>query len=334
MKTFVVVTSISPPNAALRLIAEGCREHGQEFIVVGDSKSPAEFQLDGADFYSVDRQREIGSSYARLCLPNSYARKNIGYLLAMKHGADVIVETDDDNFPHEGFWEPRGLIQHAPVLLDSGWVNLYRYYRTNGVWPRGFPLDAIYRDAPELGTKLYTAACPIQQGLADENPDVDAIWRLLHPEPILFFNTDRKLILGRESWCPFNSQNTSWFPQAFPLMYLPAYCSIRMTDIWRSFVAQRICWENGWGVLFHGPTVHQERNEHDLMKDFELEIPGYLHNREIARRLEALRLQSGIDYLGENLHRCYEELICMGLVGAEESGLLSAWLGDLKAIRC
>ena len=54
----------------------------------------------------------------------------------------------------------------------------------------------------------------------------------------------------------------------YPLLYLPAYCSFRMTDIWRSFVAQRIAWENGWRLLFHGPTMEQERNVHDLMKDF------------------------------------------------------------------
>ena len=31
----------------------------------------------------------------------NYSRKNIGYLLAMRDGAEVIVETDDDNRPLE-----------------------------------------------------------------------------------------------------------------------------------------------------------------------------------------------------------------------------------------
>ena len=47
-----------------------------------------------------------------------------------------------------------------------------------------------------------------------------------------------------------------------------------MTDIWRSFVAQRIAWTNNWSVLFDEPTVWQERNEHDLMRDFRDEVPG------------------------------------------------------------
>lgn len=330
MKTSIVVTSISAPNAALRLIAEGCRKHGQEFIVIGDAGSPANFALDGADFYSVERQRELLGLYARSCPLKSYARKNIGYLLAIQHGAEVIVETDDDNFPYEGFWEPRTIDQNAPLLIDSGWVNVYRYYRNNGIWPRGFPLDQISK-APYA--ESGPLPCLIQQGLADQNPDVDAIWRLVHPEPTQFFDQHRKVIIGRGSWCPFNSQNTAWFPAAFPLLYLPAYCSIRMTDIWRGLIAQRICWENDWGVLFHGPTVHQERNKHDLMKDFELEIPGYLHNREIARGLEGLSLKAGVENIESNMLQCYWELNCMGLIPANESDLLVAWLADLKGAK-
>ncbi|MHC4265647.1 MAG: STELLO glycosyltransferase family protein, partial [Planctomycetota bacterium] len=68
---------------------------------------------------------------------------------------------------------------------------------------------------------------------ADDNPDVDAVYRLTQRLP-LTFRKDRRLALGNGSKCPFNSQNTTWFPDAYPLLYLPAYCSFRMTDIWRS----------------------------------------------------------------------------------------------------
>lgn len=331
MKTAVVVTSISAPNPALKLIAAGCRERGHEFLVIGDVASPAEFQIDGADFYGLDRQKGIGSRVADLCPIKSYARKNIGYLLAVKYGAELILETDDDNFPRFGFWQPRALGQDAPLARNRGWVNAYRYFGYTNIWPRGFPLDIVSSDV-EAHKELERAAlpCPIQQGLVDESPDVDAIYRLLFPGPASFPLVNRRVIFGRGSWCPFNSQNTAWFPQAFPLLYLPAYCSIRMTDIWRSFIAQRICWENGWGVLFHGPTAYQTRNPHNLLRDFRDEIPGYLHNREIAEALEALPLQSGEAHLGDNLQRCYDKLIRMNLVGEAELPLLQAWLEDIK----
>lgn len=113
-------------------------------------------------------------------------------------------------------------------------------------------------------------------------------------------------------------------------MYLPSYCSFRMTDIWRSFVAQRIAWANDWAILFHEPNVSQERNEHNLMRDFRDEVPGYLNNREIGTALERLNLRNGVDHLGDNLRFCYEELVRMKLVGETELVLVDAWLKDLR----
>jgi hypothetical protein len=106
-----------------------------------------------------------------------------------------------------------------------------------------------------------------------------------------------------------------------------------MTDIWRSFVAQRIAWENGWSVLYQSPNVFQDRNEHSLMRDFADEVPGYLHNRTIGDRLEALKLVAGAENNGENLIRCYEELIRLAVVDAKEMALVKAWVSDLEDLR-
>jgi hypothetical protein len=170
--------------------------------------------------------------------------------------------------------------------------------------------------------------CPVQQGLADIDPDVDAIYRLVLPLPQRF-RTDRALALAANTWCPFNSQNTAWWRDAAPLLYLPAYCSFRMTDIWRSFIAQRIAWENGWHLLFHGPTMEQERNVHDLMKDFRDEVPGYLNNHTIGDLLGALALQPGTAHLAGNLRACYRCLVDAGILDERELPLLDAWLTDL-----
>jgi hypothetical protein len=105
-----------------------------------------------------------------------------------------------------------------------------------------------------------------------------------------------------------------------------------MTDIWRGFVAQRIAWENGWHVLFHEPTVWQERNEHDLMRDFADEIPGYLHNDRIRRALEDVSLAGGIGNLERDLRRCYETLVAIEVIGKAEMTLLDSWLADLNHI--
>ena len=184
-------------------------------------------------------------------------RKNIGYLLAMREGANLIVETDDDNHPKPSFFGARHRRVACAHVVAPGWVNVYRYFSAAPMWPRGLPLDAVH--APSAAYEDLHAAeldCPIQQGLADENPDVDAIYRLILPLPQHFRN-DRRVALATRVWSPFNSQNTSWWRDAFALLYLPSHCSFRVTDIWRSFVAQRIAWENGWAVLFDAPSVRQ-----------------------------------------------------------------------------
>jgi len=329
----LVVTSISGPNAVLKSLADGAAQHGIPFILIGDSKSPGTFDLPGCEFHGLAAQRELPFAFARLCHERSYTRKNIGYLLAMSRGTQFIIETDDDNYPREGFWSSRHPTVEGNRIATGDWLNAYAYFSETSIYPRGFPLEKLNPSAGRAGLpprgETTHVHCPIQQGLADANPDVDAIYRMLLPLP-LDFDQAPPLILGPQTWCPFNSQNTTTFREAFPLLYLPTFCTFRMTDIWRSFIAQRILWACGWNLSFHSSTVWQERNEHDLLKDFADEIPGYLNNARIARTLDALELVSDPAAMGENLRRCYEALIGMGLIQAGELVLLDAWLDDVK----
>jgi hypothetical protein len=162
----------------------------------------------------------------------------------------------------------------------------------------------------------------VVQGLADGNPDVDAVYRLTRTLPIDF---DRRgpVRLDPGVWCPFNSQNTRFRREVFPLLYLPSHCSFRMTDIWRSFVAQRCLWELGEGVVFTAATVRQERNDHDLLRDLADEVPGYLRNDGIRRALEPLSLDR--QDLARSLTLCYEALVAGSFVPEAELPVVRAW---------
>jgi len=162
--------------------------------------------------------------------------------------------------------------------------------------------------------------------LANDNPDVDAIYRLTYPLPVTF-KSGLKIMVPPGLWTPFNSQNTIFRRTAFPLMYLPSFCSFRMTDIWRSLIAQRCLWELNKGIVFTSPTVFQERNDHNLLKDFEQEIPGYLNNDRIRHILSKLDLKS--DML-ENLQICYDSLIREDIFPPEELDLVNLWLDEFK----
>jgi hypothetical protein len=173
----------------------------------------------------------------------------------------------------------------------------------------------------------------VQQYLADGDPDVDAIYRMTMEQVITFDKGE--VFLRPGTWCPFNSQNTAWWPTAFPLMYLPAYATFRMTDIWRSFVAQAVLHSRGAGVVFRGATVVQRRNAHALLRDFEDEIPGYLHNGDIVQVLSELPLSGSwsVDEVCGSLSTCYRELVAKGWIPDAELDLLEKWIVAIGASR-
>jgi hypothetical protein len=69
------------------------------------------------------------------------------------------------------------------------------------------------------------------------------------------------------------------------------------------------------------------------MKDFEDEIPGYLHNRSIGEAIKAIALSPGVQHIPANMKRCYEALVRNKWVGEKELPLLDAWLDDIASLR-
>lgn len=324
----LVVTSIQAPNAIMRNLARAAVAVGAPFVVIGDRKSPANYDLPGADFLSLSAQHERFGRFSHALPEGHYARKNLGYLAALATGAAWIVETDDDNDPLPGFMEAPPTKMHVRVATEERpWINAYRYFSPSiPVWPRGLPLELLGDlDAVPPPTREDVETPVIVQGLADDNPDVDAVYRLTRPLPVRF-GGDRPLALDAGQWCPFNSQNTWFHRDVAALLYLPSHCSFRMTDIWRSFVAQRCLWAMGGRIVFVAPTVRQDRNEHNLLRDFADEIPGYLNNDRIRRAL------AGVPVAGsptDDLIRCYEALVAEAFLPADELGLVSAWVEAL-----
>lgn len=244
-----VLTTINKPTESVKKIASL-----MPAIAIGDKKTPADWNSDNVKFVDVDDDIEF-----KINIPfNHYARKNIGYLLAIQYNATSIFDSDDDNTPN-GNWTIRGESCKVLEIKEPGWCNVYSFFSTHKIWPRGLPLSEINNKKKYFLPNDSIVKSPIQQGLANGSPDVDAIWRLTDNSQV-DFKFKRSIYLSQGVWCPFNSQSTWFFPEAYPLMYLPVYCSMRMTDIWRSFVAQRCLWEMGKGVTFHSPAeVYQEK---------------------------------------------------------------------------
>lgn len=328
-----IITSIQPPTASVRGLCRALRPLKASVLIVGDRKGPHEYPLAGTELMTLEQQLALPLQLPHLLPLNHYVRKNVGYLALISRKAGCIYETDDDNAPTSG-WQPRQQTVKARGISGPKWFNVFRHFSDERIWPRGFPLNEIaasHRRPIRVRAPWANVDSPIQQGLVDLHPDVDAIWRLVMEKPFHFRDADSVALLPGV-WCPFNSQTTWWFPRAYPLLYLPSFCTFRMTDIWRSFVAQRCLWAMNSVVTFHAAEVIQRRNVHNLLKDFQDEVPGYLTNEKICRTLEDLKLQAGPEAVAENLVRCYEALVGAGVFPKKELRLVRAWLKDLTVI--
>lgn len=319
MSNYCVVTTINKPTKAIEKLYE---LFGENLIIVGDNKTPLDWNYSGITPIDV-----VDKPYA----PNNhYARKNIGYLEAMRKGATCITDTDDDNIPNEN-WKVRENLVEANASNSFRWFNVYKSFSEHHIWPRGYPLNHLDKIPSVSYVSLFNSS--IQQGLADGAPDVDAVWRLVLNKEVKF-TYNQSVFLKPNAWCPFNSQSTWWFPKAYVLMYLPVTASFRMTDIWRSFIAQRCLWEVGEGVTFHSPSeVFQDRNKHDLLKDFEDEIDGYLNNDKIIYILSDLKLKQGEENICENLLACYDALVRHDILPYKEIISVTNWIRDYEEIK-
>jgi len=327
---WLVLTTINPPNAAIKALARS-RARGLRLVVVGDEKTPEDWSVDGVHYLSLANQRDMFGALADMIPVGHYSRKNLGYLYAISRGAEFILETDDDNYPYQGFGS--GLVREVKGRLveSTGWINAYRYFTEQHIWPRGLPLDEILSTGSI--TRRTEARCVMQQFLADADPDVDAVYRLVIGKECYFRKDAEPLILSRGTLTPLNSQNTLFFREAFPLLYLPSLVSFRMTDIWRSLVAQHSLWAHGHQVAVQPPTVRQYRNPHDLMDDFRQELEGYMSNKAIAKELgETLESMSSEDTrsMEASARLLWGRLVVIGILPRAEERILETWLITLS----
>ncbi|TRY74942.1 hypothetical protein TCAL_16818 [Tigriopus californicus] len=151
-------------------------------------------------------------------------------------------------------------------------------------WPRGFPLNLIRETSTHLvkikKTKVLGNQVAVFQSLADHEPDVDAIHRMVMQTPWVFqkpiAKQSRPLVLPKGQFSPYNAQATLHNRNAFFALYLPISVNGRVSDIWRSYFAQalfRLC--NLKIGFMRRPLVVQDRNPHSYEADFEAELPLY-----------------------------------------------------------
>jgi hypothetical protein len=188
---WIVVTTIFYPTPAIHKFLT-LTTHWN-LIVIADKKTPkdwlAHLSINSSRllFISFEQQNNLGFRILHYLPQGSYARKNLGYLIAIKCGAQIIFESDDDNLVETNdiyllpkIVQPNQVPWIAFHRQRSPFINIYGSFGHPQIWPRGFPIDEIknvtedgwhsVRQNLQNNTYAY-----IQQYLADLDPDVDAI---------------------------------------------------------------------------------------------------------------------------------------------------------------
>lgn len=287
-------------------------------------------------------------------LPKSLiARKNLGYLYAIQHGARVVWDFDDHTLLK--FWMP-GAAPDGPLYIDDAIKNgkidtiqpyahsslVYNPYSllsssSDVLWPRGFPLRYI-RENKQPSTNLATlqvdsSSIAVLQSVSDINPDLDAIYRLTRPTPISFKRTleTKPTVLPVGTMSPYNSQATLHFHAGFWALLLPTTVHNRISDIWRSYIAQRLLWDVGLCVGFMPrPIVTREPNSTDVMDDYVAE--SVLHSKS-EHLIEFLQhWKSDASSLVERTEELWIALYNEGYIEQQDVIILQLWLQSLLDI--
>jgi hypothetical protein len=303
-------------------------------ISLGDLKSPNEqfenWTNKSQHFLSAQMQSEIFPELSAAIGFNTYARKNLGYLYALAHGAKVIWETDDDTFIRKELPDPSALFKNSRKYVVKGRsqaFNPYVFFAPNsGLWPRGFPLKKVFSGRFTNSESLAVEEesfnledVDLIQTLVNLEPDVDAIYRLVFGDNQLEFPyRNDLLLLDNGIVAPGNTQSTFWSTKkSFPYMYVPRHVDFRFCDILKSYVAQ-----SKLKMAYGGFLVDQLRNPHDYMDDFKSEVSCYVHSEKVIEIVTSLETRS--------ITKVYNELIEAHICVESELEILSLFLKELR----
>lgn len=339
---WAVVTTIFKPSASIeRMISLD----GWCLVIVGDTDTPAkEYHLIESDnenkviFLDVAIQQKMFADFSDRLPLNHFSRKNIGYLYAIRHGAKLIFDFDDDNQLKLGEDPSLLALPQAPMKMISNksdmlFFNLYPSLNVDHFsWPRGFPLTYIKNksahDAELVSKFVKPGDAGVFQSFADHDPDVDAIYRLTRPLPILLKDPPAMVTVPPGVFIPYNAQATLHTYEAFWALLLPASVNGRVSDIWRSYFAQRLFKELGLHVIYTKSLVTQIRNSHDYQADMEAERPLYSQTETLLTFLDGWDFQSS--FLEEKVEMLWIALYEHGYIEESDVLLMQGWLHALQ----
>ncbi|KAL3864734.1 hypothetical protein ACJMK2_006391 [Sinanodonta woodiana] len=341
-KRWAVVYAMSYPTNAVRQIA---LDNNWCIVIVADIDS---ISMDAyltalgirgrrIVFLNVDDQDILFSDLTAAIPLRHIGRKNVGYLFAMQNGAELIWDFDYNN---QGILDIN--ISNTRNTIDvlqrcSGkhkLFNPYPYFSVNEtcIWPRGFPLEFV-RDtstSPELCKgNISVESVGVFQSIAKTELDVDATFRLTREYPVMFetAQTFPFILIPRHSYCPFSERATLWTKQAFLYMALPTGVNSRVSDIWRSYIAQLFFHQKDINLVFSPPIIEQTSRDETILEDLQAEMDIYKKSNSLIDFLQTFTF-----YHNTTLENLYEDLYSRHFITLNDVYFIRKWVKSYSKV--
>jgi len=273
---YIATTTINPPTKALKLFA---KNKNCQLVVALDKKSK-KFELKNSIILSTSYQEKKWPKLSKLVGWNCIQRRNFAILEAYNRGAEVIALIDDDNIPYSNWFKNIYVgkkIRCKEVDINKNIFDPVGYTNYPNLWHRGIPLELV-KDRKYKTKKKFLIKADIQANFWNGDPDIDAICRMIYRPECNFKKSYFPFYSKKIS--VFNSQNTLITRRMVQDYFLFPHIG-RMDDIWASFYVT----SKKYKVIYNEPTVYQQRNIHNLIKDFKDEYIGYTNSLNLVENL-------------------------------------------------
>ena len=330
----VIITTINKPTET---ILKHINNTEYDVIIVGDNKTPDDYKNLNCIYLDIPSQQKLFPELSALLPYNHYSRKNLGYLYAIKKGYNIIYETDDDNIPYDNF---DNILQYNNIQMiteqNNTWINIFKHFTNNAhIWPRGFPLSLL-KNEPNYLIQDTDKTPSIINGLVENDPDVDALFRIIcnHQDSIQW-DKNKCVLINNKNVCVFNTQNTFWLnPELFICLLIPCSVSFRYCDILRGLIVNIILKKTNNYMMYSSPNVVQNRNEHNLISDFKSEYEMYIHNETILNYIEnniddinSVNVNSvNVNSVNKILISIYNNLLINNVITQKDIDILNKWI--------
>lgn len=321
-------------------------------IVAGDLQSPHDdIEAFLGDLPGVNRylhpKAQVDWAVSDVIGWRCVQRRNVALLEALRYDPEFIITVDDDNYPldssHVDHYASifNGTATRPQLAKSStGWFNP-GIMCFPPVTHRGMPLDQRGNHDGYVEFTAQYAPCrvAVAASLWIGHPDVDAIERLHVGQggPVVQNVRGGDVVLGCDTWAPFNSQATAFITELAPALLMWPHVG-RYDDIWASYLTRVVTDLKGWSVYYGRPLVRQIRNEHNLLRDFDAERFGMEHTPRLVRRLRNiytdLRAESASGWsVTKIVDAIFAQLQFKEWIPSETKLAWAAWLIDLQRAR-